>query len=75
MKKLLVTAMFMAASSMAFAQTPAPDSPGQPPLPICSTEDAAKVRQGATPSTPCRLPPDNAGQPGTPSAPPATPAP
>jgi hypothetical protein len=60
MRKTLVVIGLLALGQTAMAQTPAPAAGGgQGPsganLPTCSAADATRVRNGETPSTPCRL--------------------
>jgi hypothetical protein len=63
MRKTLVVIGLLTLSSAAMAQTPAPAAGGGQGqsganLPTCSAADATRVRNGETPSTPCRVPSD-----------------
>ena len=66
MRKTLVVIGLLALSQTAMAQTPAPaagggQGPSGASLPACSAADATRVRNGETPSTPCRLSAEQAG--------------
>jgi hypothetical protein len=59
MRKTLVVIGLLALSQAAMAQTPAPAGGGQSAanLPACSAADAQRVRNGESPSTPCKAEP------------------
>ena len=64
MRKTLVVIGLLALSQAAMAQAPAPaGGQGQSGanLPTCSSADAQRIRNGETPSTPCKPPSDQAG--------------
>jgi hypothetical protein len=67
MKKLsLVTAsLLVLGTASAFAQTPSGDpsgsTQGSGKQPACSASDAARIRNGQQPSTPCTVSPSGSG--------------
>jgi hypothetical protein len=70
MRKTLVVIGLLALSSAAMAQTPAPAAGGGQSqsgatLPTCSAADATRIRNGETPSTPCRVSSDQQASSGT----------
>lgn len=88
MRKSLVVIGLLALSQAAMAQSPAPAAGGEQSqssqsqssganLPTCSAADATRVRNGETPSTPCRVPSDQQASSSTGSTTPSgsTPAP
>ena len=72
MRKTLVVIGLLALSQAAMAQAPAPaGGQGQSGanLPTCSASDAQRIRNGESPSTPCKPPADQSSSAGGSTAP------